>query len=321
VRVVLAGGSGQVGTLLARAFVRDGHEVVVLGRGAGPAGAAGEQRALRFAVWDGVEQGPWGAELDGADVLINLAGRSVDCRYTPENRDQIVRSRVESTRALGRALASLERPPGVWLQASTATIYAHGYEQAHDELHGVLGGDEPDVPDTWRFSIAVAKAWEAAADEFQLPATRLVKMRMAMTMSPDRGSVFATLRGLARAGLGGAVAGGRQYVSWVHEHDFVRAVYFLIARRELAGAVNIASPNPLPYADFMRALREACGMPLGLPATRWMLELATAVLRTESELVLKSRRVVPGRLLAAGFEFEQPTWPEAARDLCARWGA
>jgi uncharacterized protein (TIGR01777 family) len=229
-----------------------------------------------------------------------------------------MRSRVDSTLAIGRALGSVSRPPPVWLQSSTATIYAHSQDRAHDE-HGELGGDEPDAPDTWRFSIEVAKAWEAAADAAALPATRIVKLRSAMTMSPDPGSVFATLLGLVRAGLGGSVAGGRQYVSWVHESDFVRAVYFAIARGELAGAINVAAPNPVPYAEFMRAFREAWGMPLGLPATRWMLELGAWALRTESELVLKSRRVVPGRLLAAGFEFEHPTWPEAVQELCARW--
>jgi uncharacterized protein (TIGR01777 family) len=315
VRIVLAGGSGQIGTVLARAFVADGHEVVVLSRSAG----ASAQHAWRFARWDGVEQGAWVRELDRADVLINLAGRSVNCRYDARNRDEIMRSRVDSTRALGRALASVERPPSVWLQASTATIYAHGYDQAHDEDSGVLGGDEPDLPDTWRFSLEVARAWEAAADAVQLPATRVVKLRAAMTMSPDRGGVFATLIGLVRAGLGGSVAGGRQYVSWIHEADFVAAVRFLIARSELAGPINLAAPNPLPYADFMRALRDAWGMPIGLPATRWMLELGAFALRTESELVLKSRRVVPGRLLQAGFTFTHPTWQEAATDLCTRY--
>jgi uncharacterized protein (TIGR01777 family) len=313
VRIVLAGGSGQVGALLSRAFVRDGHEVVVLSRRA-DGGAA----PWRVVTWDGVEQGAWVRELDGADVVINLAGRSVNCRYSDRNRAEIMRSRVDSTRAIGRALASVSRPPRVWLQSSTATIYAHSYDRAHDE-HGELGGAEPGAPDSWRFSIEVAKAWEAAADELVLPATRIVKLRSAMTMSPDPGGVFATLLGLVRAGLGGSVAGGRQWVSWVHEVDFVRAMYFLIERRELHGAINVAAPNPLPYAEFMRAFRAAWGMPLGLPATRWMLELGAFVLRTESELVLKSRRVVPGRLLAAGFTFEHTTWPEAAHELCTRW--
>jgi uncharacterized protein len=304
--------------MLARAFARDGHEVVVLSRrsegGTRNAGGA----PWRFATWDGVEQGLWVRELDGADVVVNLAGRSVNCRYNDRNRDEIMRSRVDSTRAIGRALASVSRPPRVWLQSSTATIYAHSYDRAHDE-RGEHGGGEPEAPASWRFSIDVAEAWEAAADELALPATRIVKLRSAMTMSPDPGGIFATLLGLVRAGLGGSVAGGRQWVSWVHEVDFVRAVYFSIAQPELHGAINVAAPNPLPYAEFMRAFRAAWGAPLGLPATRWMLELGAFALRTESELVLKSRRVVPGRLLAAGFTFEQPTWPEAAQELCTRW--
>jgi len=205
------------------------------------------------------------------------------------------------------------------LQASTATIYAHRYDGANDEATGVLGGDEPDVPETWRFSIEVARAWERTFDEAITPGTRKVKLRSAMTMSPDPGGIFATLLGLARRGLGGPVGDGRQFVSWIHEEDFIRAVHWLIAHEEFDGAVNLAAPNPLPYAAFMRALREAARVPLGLPTPRWMLEIGCWLMRTESELVLKSRRVVPGGLLASGFEFRYPEWPEAARALCAAY--
>ncbi len=137
-------------------------------------------------------------------------------------------------------------------------------------------------------------------------------------MSPDRGGVFDTLRTLVRRGVGGRAGSGRQYISWIHDEDFAAAVKLLIEREDIAGPVNLATPEPLPYADFMRALREAAGVPFGLPATRWMLALGAFAMRTETELVLKSRRVVPGRLLEAGFAFRHPTWPEAARDLCAR---
>lgn len=313
-RIVIPGGTGQVGTLLARAFVADGHDVVVLSRRAGSA-------PWRVVPWDARTVGPWKAAVDGADVVINLAGRTVNCRYTPENRAAILDSRVESTRAVGQAIAQCTRPPSVWLQASTATIYAHRYDAPNDDVTGIVGGHEPDAPASWRFSIEVATAWERAATDALSAgpsATRLVLLRTAMVMSPDRGGIFATLLRLARFGLGGPVAGGGQYVSWIHDQDFVRALVWLIAHEELSGAVNVASPNPLPYRNFMCELRRAAGVPVGLPATRWMLALGAWALRTESELVLKSRRVVPRRLVESGFSFQYPEWPGAARDLVYR---
>jgi uncharacterized protein (TIGR01777 family) len=308
-RVVIPGGTGQVGTLLARAFVADGHAVVVLSRRPSTA-------PWRVVAWDARSVGPWVSELDGADVVINLAGRSVNCRYTPANRRAILTSRLQSTRTVGEAITRCAQPPRVWLQASTATIYAHRFDAPNDEATGIIGGNEPDAPVSWRFSIEVATSWERVATAaIEGGRTRLVLLRTALVMNPDRGSIFATLLRLVRVGLGGPVAGGRQYVSWIHERDFVRALYWLIAREELSGAVNIAAPNPLPYRDFMRELRLAAGVPIGLPATRWMLALGTWALRTESELVLKSRRVVPRRLLESGFTFEYPDWPGAAREL------
>lgn len=311
-KIVIPGGSGQVGALLVRAFGAAGHEVVVLSRSA-------DSSLARSILWDGKTTGAWEREVDGADVVINLAGRNVNCRYGAANRRAILQSRVDSVRAVGRAIVAARRPPGVWLQASTATIYAHTLGAPNDEATGVIGGNEPGVPDTWQFSIEVAKAWEEAAVDFKLSGTRLVLMRSAMTMSPDQGGVFDVLLGLVRRGLGGANGDGRQYVSWIHDRDFVRAVQWLIDRSELTGPVNLSAPEPLSNADFMRALRAAWGMPVGLPASRWMLEVGAAVLRTETELVLKSRRVVPGRLLQSGFAFEFPIWPAAAADLCRRW--
>jgi uncharacterized protein len=314
VKVVLPGGSGQVGGVLARALHADGHEVVVLSRA--PAAAP-----WRVVAWDAVSVGTWAAELDGADAVVNLAGRSVNCRYTAANRAEIVRSRVASTRAVGEAIARAERPPPVWLQASTATIYAHRYDAPNDEATGIIGGAEPGAPETWRFSVDVARAWERALDEAEVPGTRRVKLRSAMTMSPDRGGIFDVLLGLVRRGLGGRSGDGRQYVSWIHHEDFVRAVYWLLERDDVDGAVNLAAPGPLPNDEFMRALREAWGARVGLPATAWMLEIGAVFLRTETELILKSRRVVPGRLLDAGFTFRHPAWPEAAGDLCREWRA
>ena len=250
--------------------------------------------------------------------MVNLAGRTVSCRYTDENLRQMMDSRVESTRVVGEAIAQAAVPPGVWLQMSTATIYADRLDAPNDEATGIIGGHEPGVPDYWEYSVRIARSWEAAQREAVLPHTRRVALRAAMVMSPDRGGVFDVLLGMTRLGLGGPVAGGGQYVSWIHDHDFVRAVELLLERDDLDGPVNLAAPEPLPQRDLMRGLRAAWGRRLGLPATTWMAEIGAWAMRTDTELLLKSRRVVPGRLLDAGFVFEHPQWPEAAEDLVGR---
>lgn len=312
-RVILPGGSGQIGQMLARHFIARGCDVVVLSRSPAVTGAQ-----WRTAPWDGRTIGAWADEIDGADVVINLAGRSVNCRYNPANRRAMLESRVDSTCVVGQAIAQAARPPRVWLQASTATIYAHRYYAPNDERHGRLGGDEPGAPRSWRFSIEVARAWEAALDAAPTPGTRKVAMRSAMTMSPDRGGIFDVLYTLARRGLGGPAGDGRQYVSWIHERDFIRAVEWLIEHEDVAGPVNLAAPNPLPNAEFMRILRRAAGAGWSFAQPRWLLELGAVFMRTETELLLKSRRVIPGRLLEAGFAFEFPEWAAAAADLCRR---
>jgi uncharacterized protein (TIGR01777 family) len=308
-KVVIPGGSGQVGTVLAHAFHRDGHEVVVLSR-------RPQLQPWRVVAWDGVTLERWSKELDSCDVVINLTGRSVNCRYTDANRLEILQSRVLSTRAIGQAIANAVHPPRVWLQASTATIYAHRYDQANDERSGILGGQESTAPSSWQFSIDVARAWERAFDEVILERTRKIALRSAMTLSPDPGGVFDTLLGLVRRGLGGSAGDGRQFMSWIHYEDFLEAVHWLIDREDIEGVVNMAAPNPLPNAEFMRILRGACGTSFGLPAAKWMLEIGAVFMRTETELILKSRRVVPGRLLEHGFRFRFPAWGDAARDLC-----
>ena len=307
-KIVIPGGSGQVGTILARHFHRQGHAVTVLSR-------RPRSAPWRVEPWDGLTPGAWVGELEQSDVCINLAGRSVNCRYGPRNRRAIYESRIRSTLLLNKVIASLDRPPRVWVNASTATIYRHALDRAMDEASGELGGNEPGAPDTWCFSIDVAKKWEEAFFATSTPHTRKIATRSAITFSPDRGGAFDLLSGLVRRGLGGAQGPGTQYVSWIHEADFVRAMDLLIEREEFSGIVNLASPNPLPNRDFMRALREARGVRVGLPTPAWLVEIGAFALRTESELVLKSRRVVPGRLLAAGFEFLFPEWPAASREL------
>jgi uncharacterized protein len=311
-KIVIPGGTGQVGNVLARAFLADRHDVVVLGR-------SPVKREWRTKKWDGKSLGDWAAEIDGSDVVINLAGRSVN--YNEENRRQMMDSRVDSARVVGEAIAAAKNPPKVWLQASTATIYAHRFDAGNDDVTGIIGGHEADAPDTWNFSIDVATAWERTANEADTPKTRKVLMRSAMTMSPDRGGIFDTLLWLVRIGLGGTAASGRQYISWIHDQDFIRSVYWLIEHEELSGPINLSSPNPLPNREFMRIFRHAAGVPFGLPAMEWQLAIGAFFMRTETELILKSRRVVPKLLTDSGFQFDFPHWDVACRDLCRRWKA
>jgi uncharacterized protein (TIGR01777 family) len=311
-RIVIPGGSGQVGQVLARHFHAQGHSVTVLSRNP-------ESAAWQTLPWNGRDLGDWAKAIDGADVVINLAGRNVNCRYTPTNRREIMDSRILSTRVVGQAIAQAAKPPVLWMNASTATIYRDALDRAMDESTGELGGSEPDTPSTWRFSIDVAKSWEAEFFSAATPATRKIALRSAMTMSADAGGIFDTLLKLVRVGLGGTAASGKQFISWIHENDFVRAIDFLIERQELNGCMNLCSPNPLPNKDFMRTLRRAWGTRMGLPAAQWMLALGAIFLRTETELILKSRRVVPQRLLKAGFTFNFADWQNAANDLVERW--
>lgn len=312
-KIVIAGGSGQIGTLLARHFVREGHAVIILSRRA----AAEEQATApcKMVCWDGGNPGAWSRELQGSDILINLSGRSVDCRYSARHRREIVDSRVQSTNILGKVVSGMDEPPSLWINAGTATIYRHALDRPMNEASGEIGGCEPGVPESWRFSIEVAKRWEEAFFAAVTPRTRKVVLRSAMTMSADKGAVFDVLLQLVRLGLGGRHASGKQFVSWIHEADFVRSIDFLIGHAELSGPINVAAPHPVPNCEFMTTLRQAWGMPFGLPATRWMLEAGALVMRTETELILKSRRVVPARLCSAGFEFQFPEWSGAAADL------
>ena len=311
-KIIIPGGSGQVGTLLARHFHKNEHDVVVLSRTL-------YEAPWQVVLWNGETLGSWTAELNGADIVINLAGYSVNCRYTAANRHRIKQSRLNSTEVIGRAIQQTPNPPHLWLQASTATIYAHRYDAYNDEITGLLGGSEANAPDTWRFSIDVARTWERAIDQFDLPHTRKVKMRSAMVMSPDKEGVFDVLLGLVRAGLGGRHGNGRQYISWIHDQDFIRAIHWIIDHPQLSGAINLAAPQPLPNSQFMHALRQASHVRLAIPIPNWLLEIGAFLRRTETELILKSRRVVPTRLDQSGFSFHYPKWNTASADLYRRW--
>jgi uncharacterized protein (TIGR01777 family) len=304
-KIILAGGSGFLGTAIARKFQERGDDVTILTRA-----PQNRTNGVREVSWDAKTLGDWTTLVDGADAVINLTGKSVDCRYTEKNRRAIISSRVESTRVVGRAIARCARPPRLWLNASSATLYKHLFDHAADESGET--GATPEAKD--EFSIEVIRQWENALNEGTTPATRKVAMRITMVFGAGAG-VFPVLRRLARLGLGGKMAGGKQYVSWIHEEDFCRAIEWLIAHDELSGPINFAAPNPLTNAEMMRLVRKTCGAPFGLPATRWMLEIGAFFLRTETELIIKSRRVVPGKLLASGFQFHFPKLEDAMQNL------
>ena len=321
-RIVIPGGSGQIGRMLARHFQELGHHVTVLTRGPYTA-------PWQTVHWDGRSLGPWVETLEGADVCIHLSGRSVNCRSTARNRRELYDSRIGPTRLLHQAFATLVSPPRVWMNASTATIYRHStqgteFDRDMDESTGELGGNEMisksrRAPAKWNWTVQLVNDWESAFFSVSTPRTRKIALRTSLVFSPAPGSVFAVLSRLVRFGLGGTQGNGRQYVSWIHEADFALALEFLIDREDIDGPINLAAPNPLPNREFMAALREAWDMPNGLPAPAFLLAIGMFFLRTEPELVLKSRRVVPARLLDAGFEFAFPTWPEAAADLVHQW--
>lgn len=327
-RIVIPGGSGNVGGMLAGWFQERGHHVTVLTRGPYTAN-------WQTVHWDGEHEGPWTQTLEGADVCINLAGRSVNCRYTEANREAIYQSRIGSTRLLNQVMEGLAEPPRVWLNASAATIYRRdvsedGIDRPLDESAEAVVRDARWDRTDWRwaewrwaerkdFIRRVAKDWEAALFAGGCERTRKIALRTGIVLNPTPGSVFGVLSNLTRAGLGGTQGNGRQFVSWTHETDYARAVEFLIEHEDLEGPFNMTAPEPVTNREFMAALREAWDRPNGLPAPALAIKLGAIFLRTEPELVLASCRAVPGRLLEAGFEFEFPQWGEAAADLVRLW--
>jgi uncharacterized protein (TIGR01777 family) len=305
-RLILAGGSGFLGQALVDHFLNAQWDVVILTRSPKKTGSAARQVA-----WDGRTIGPWQRELEGASAIINLSGRSVDCRYNAHHRKEILDSRVNSTRVLGEAIGRCAQPPQAWLNASTATLYRHTFDDPWDEAGDIEAAAE--AKDA--FSVEVGTTWERTLEEAQTPRTRKIAMRMAMALGMGNNSVFPVLRRLVRSGLGGKMGSGRQFVSWIHEVDYCRAVEWLIQHNDIHGPVNLTAPNPLPNWEMMRTLRQVCRVPFGLPASNWMLEVGAFFLRTETELIIKSRRVIPLRLLDSGFHFQFPTIREAFVDL------
>ena len=299
-RIVIPGGSGFLGRLLAEDLVTHGYEVVIIARSPG-APLAGVTR-LR---WDGETLGEWARALDGARAVVNLAGKSVNCRYHAANQVAILESRLRSTRVLAEALRQCDDPPPVWINSSSATIYRDARDRPMDEATGELGQG---------FSVDVCRQWETAFFEPELPATRRVALRTALVLARG-GGVLEAFERMVRLGLGGTLGPGDQQVSWVHGADFAATVRWLIDHPELAGPVNCAAPGPVSNREFMRLFREACRQPLGLPATAWMLEIGALLLGTETELLLKSRWVLPRRLQESGFEFRYPDLRAALGNL------
>ena len=302
--MILAGGGGFLGGILAKYFLKRDCKVVVFTRT-----PRHRNDCAVEAEWDGEHMGEWAKFVDGAEAVINLAGKSVDCRYTRKNRRELISSRVNPTRVIGSAIERAANPPKVWLNASSATIYKHSFDKAMDETGET--GATPAAKD--EFSVEIIRQWESALNEAQTSKTRKVALRISLVLG--NGGVLPVFRRLARLGLGGAQAGGRQMFSWIHEEDFCRAVDWIIQKEELSNAINIAAPNPLPNREVMRLIRKACGVPFGLPAPEWMLEIGAFIIRTETELIIKSRRVVPGRLLASGFQFQYPELQGALADI------
>ncbi|MFI5148502.1 MAG: TIGR01777 family oxidoreductase [Bacteroidia bacterium] len=298
--IILAGGSGAMGQSLIGFLPYKEARYTILSR------KRNEQvSGAKVVYWDGVNPGLWCKELEGADVLINLSGRSVDCRYTEKNMAEIMNSRVQSTEALGAAVAACKLPPPVWINAGSATIYRHAEDKPMDEESGEVGKG---------FSVDICTHWEEALAKYPCPHTRKIILRIAMVLGKDHG-VLPVLTGLAKKGLGGAMGSGNQYMSWIHEKDFAGVVAACIQHKDWKGAFNCTAPVPCTNREFMALVRKAAGAPFSFRTPGWMLGIGAFFLRTETELVLKSRWVVPGRLLKNGFVFKFNTASEAIADL------
>jgi uncharacterized protein (TIGR01777 family) len=305
--VVITGANGFLGRYLTRYFTQQGREVVAIARH--HQGCSGDGM---FLEWDGMNQGPWALALEGADLVINLAGRSVNCRYDENNRREILESRVRTTRLIGEAIRACRVPPRVWMNASTATFYRHAEDGPQDEWRGEPGEG---------FSEEVARAWELAFFDEKIPGeTRKLALRTGMVLASEEDTAFEVMRGLVRKGLGGAMGPGTQRVSWIHIGDFLRAVDFLFQELSIDGIVNVTAPEFPTNRELMRHLREVAGMPIGLAAPKWMLECAARLMGTETELILKSRWAEPRRLREAGFRWQHGRIAEAIQDLREREG-
>ncbi|QOR64867.1 TIGR01777 family protein [Cytobacillus suaedae] len=282
-KIVLAGGTGFIGKYLEKKFLEQGYEVIIISRNSGQC------------TWEdksGVIEA-----LEGSEMLINLAGKSVDCLYTEENKKEIVKSRTETTEILGKAILMCSKPPALWINSSTATIYRHAEDRPMTDSTGEIGSG---------FSVEVAKAWEASFFQFHLPNTRMAALRISIVLGED-GGVMTPFKNLVKFGLGGVQGSGNQKFSWIHIEDLYQIVLFIEQNKDLSGLFNCASPEPITNRELMAALRKTMNVKIGLPSPKWLLEIGAVLIQTETELILKSRWVLPERLLNHGFEFHYPT--------------
>ena len=305
--VVIIGANGFLGRYLCRHFTRNGREVVAIARNR--KGWSGDGMFLK---WDGETIGPWAYALEGAELVINLSGRSVNCRYNAKNREDILASRVKSTQVIGKAIAACRVPPKLWINSSTATWYRHAEDKAQNEWHGIMGEG---------FSCEVAVAWEDAFFAAKVPAeTRKIAMRIGMVLANEPETVYDVLGNLTKNVLGGTMGKGTQRISWIHMEDFLRSVDFLMRDPFIEGLINVTAPNFPTNRELMKCFRETMGMPFGLPATEWMLKIGAFFMKSETELILKSRWADPLRLREAGFRWRYPKAAEAIEDLQTRQG-
>lgn len=304
-KIIIFGANGFLGTVLSRYLVGKGYEVFGVVRS-----VSQKEEGVTYLNWDAMTLGEWSSSLEGAFAIVNLAGRTVNCRYNEKNKAEILESRVETTALIGKAISLCESPPTVWLNSSTATIYQHSLAHPNTEAEGIIGDD---------FSMNVAKEWEKTFFDYSLSSqVRKVSTRTSIVFGAEQETVFNVLSKLVKLGLGGKMGSGQQMVSWIHEEDFCRAIEFLMNSPEIEGAVNVTSPNPLRNNEKMHALRALHKMSVGLPAQKWMLKIGAFIMGTETELILKSRFVLPRRLLESGFIFQWPDFQQAVEEIKKR---
>lgn len=299
-KIVLAGGNGYLGGVLAQFYKSLAHEVIVLSRK-----AKADDGNVKTVLWDGHTEGEWIRSMNDTDLLINLCGKNVNCRYTSENKTEIINSRIIPTELLGKVVGELEKPPKLWINITSATIYRHAEDRPQDEISGEIG---------YGFSIDVCRKWEETFFNTNTPLTRKIALRMGIVLG-HADAAFPRLLNLVKCGLGGKQGDGEQYVSWVHEQDAAKCTEWLISHEELNGVINCTAPEPVKNAQLMEVIRNAYGVPFGLPTPAWLLEIGAKVIGTETELILKSRWVLPKRLLDSGYTFLFPKAEHAVKDL------
>lgn len=306
-KIIIAGGSGFLGEALSTYFSNKGCVVITLSRKQhinNPNTHKSIGNTSQTIYWNGKTLGDWTAQLENAHVLINLAGKSVDCRYTAANKAVILNSRVDSTAVLHKAMAQATSKPAVWLNASTATIYTHAQTHLNTEENGIIGDD---------FSMNIAKSWEQEFFKTSHTNVRQVALRTSIVLG-NNGGALPKMKLITKLGMGGKQGRGEQFISWIHITDFCNAIEFIL-ESNLDGAINITAPVPERNVDFMNLLRTKMNIPIGISQPIWLLELGAAIIRTETELLLKSRNVYPQRLVDAGFTFNYPTVERCLADL------